>query len=94
LLGDRLDDAASVCLKQLDDFQLAIAICRVYEGNDGPALALVLKDHVIPLTFRKGWRRLASWAFWMLKRRDLAVRVLVVRFFSRFLGIGRQVAFP
>jgi hypothetical protein len=84
LLGDSLNDAVSVCLKQLDDFQLAIAICRVYEGDDGPVLARVLKDHVIPLTFRKGWRRLASWAFWMLKRRDLAVRVLVVRslFFS------------
>ncbi|CAG8743362.1 2277_t:CDS:2, partial [Racocetra fulgida] len=31
LLGDKLKDAANVCLKYLDDFQLAIAICRVYE---------------------------------------------------------------
>ena len=33
LLGDRLKDAVNVCLKHLDDFQLAIAIARVYEGK-------------------------------------------------------------
>lgn len=33
LLGDQLKDAVNVCLKHLDDFQLAIAITRVYEGN-------------------------------------------------------------
>lgn len=32
LLGDKLKDAVNVCLKHLDDFQLAVAICRVYEG--------------------------------------------------------------
>lgn len=33
LLGDQLRDAVNVCLKHLDDFQLAIAITRVYEGK-------------------------------------------------------------
>lgn len=33
LLGDRLLDAVNVCLKHVGDFQLAIAICRVYEGT-------------------------------------------------------------
>lgn len=31
LLADKLQDAVNVCVKNLSDFQLAIAICRVYE---------------------------------------------------------------
>lgn len=32
LLGDRLSDAVSVCIRNLRDIQLAILLCRVYEG--------------------------------------------------------------
>ena len=32
LLGDKIRDAANVCLKHLDDPQLAIVLCRLYEG--------------------------------------------------------------
>ncbi|GAA5977711.1 hypothetical protein JCM11641_001385 [Rhodosporidiobolus odoratus] len=78
LLGASLKDAVSVILRHLDDFQLAIAIAKTYEGNDqGPVLRFVLEEHVIPLAFRKGYRWLASWAFWVLKRRDWAVQVVV-----------------
>ncbi|RKP05930.1 RAVE complex protein Rav1 C-terminal, partial [Thamnocephalis sphaerospora] len=31
LLGNRLKDAANVCIKHLRDVQLAICICRIYE---------------------------------------------------------------
>ena len=79
ILGDSLRDAVNVCLRQLDDFQLAIAITRAYEGDDGPVLQYVLESHVVPLAFARGYRWLASWAFWMMNRRDLAVRVLIVR---------------
>jgi hypothetical protein len=41
LLGDRPKDAASVCIKHLKDIQLAICICRIYEGDDGQALRSV-----------------------------------------------------
>jgi len=34
LLGDRLYDAVNVCIKQLKDIQLAITICRLYEGKN------------------------------------------------------------
>ncbi|KAG0341180.1 regulator of (H+)-ATPase in vacuolar membrane [Podila humilis] len=45
LLGDKLQDAVNVCVKQLNDFQLAIALCRVYESEErGPVLTQLLKD--------------------------------------------------
>ncbi|KAJ7076559.1 RAVE protein 1 C terminal-domain-containing protein [Mycena belliarum] len=78
LLGGALSDAVNVCLKQLGDFQLAVALARVVEQNDeGPVLLNILNNTVIPTAFREGNRWLASWAFWLLHRRDLAVRILV-----------------
>jgi len=68
----------NVCIKQMGDFQLAIALARVGEnGDDGPILRDILLKTVIPLAFREGNRWLASWAFWILHRRDLAVQILL-----------------
>lgn len=73
----------NVCIKQLHDFQLAIAIARVAEqSNEGPVLCSILNNTVLPTAFREGNRWLASWAFWLLHRRDLGVRILVVICFS------------
>lgn len=69
----------NVCLNQLKDLQLAIAIARVYEGDTGFVLRELLEDKVLPLAAQEGNRWLASWAFWMLRRRDMAVRALIVR---------------
>ncbi|KAJ6574959.1 WD repeat-containing protein [Mycena capillaripes] len=78
LLGGALQDAVNVCLKQLNDFQLAVALARVVEqSDDGPVLLGILNNIVIPTAFKDGNRWLASWAFWLLHRRDLAVRILV-----------------
>lgn len=69
----------NVCLRHLDDVQLAVALARVVEGrDDGPVLRNILYETIIPLAFKKGNRWLGSWAFWLLNRRDLAVRILVV----------------
>ena len=79
LLGGALKDAVRICLKQVGDVQLAIALARIVEGNDdGPVLQEILRETVVPLAFKDGNRWLASWAFWLLNRRDLAVRILVV----------------
>jgi hypothetical protein len=79
LLGGSLKDAVNVCIRQLQDFQLATAIARVAEGGeDGPVLSDILNNTVVPKAFKEGNRWLASWAFWVLHRRDLAVRILVV----------------
>lgn len=58
--------------------QLAIAVARVYEGDNGPVLRRLLQDEVLPLAAQEGDRWLASWAFWMLGRKDMAVRALIV----------------
>ncbi|KAH7885922.1 RAVE protein 1 C terminal-domain-containing protein [Phlebopus sp. FC_14] len=78
LLGGSLKDAVNVCIKQLSDFQLAIALARVVEqGNDGPVLRAIINHTVLPIAFRDGNRWLGSWAFWILHRRDLSVRILL-----------------
>ncbi|OJJ49980.1 hypothetical protein ASPZODRAFT_13084 [Penicilliopsis zonata CBS 506.65] len=77
LLADHLRDAANVCMNQLGDIQLAIAITRAYEGDDGPVLKEILEERVLTAAATDGNRWLASWAFWMLKRRDMAVRSLI-----------------
>ncbi|KAI1639422.1 RAVE protein 1 C terminal-domain-containing protein [Biscogniauxia mediterranea] len=77
LLADHLQDAVNVCLNQIKDLQLAIAITRVYEGDNGPTLRKLLENEVLTIAAQEGDRWLASWAFWMLKRRDMAVRALI-----------------
>lgn len=79
LLADHLQHAVDICLKQLKDMQLAIAIARVYEGDNGPVIRKLLEEEVLPLAAQEGNRWLASWAFWMLGRKDMAVRALIVR---------------
>lgn len=78
LLGGNLEGAVEVCIHQIKDLQLAIAIARVYEGDGGPVLRKILQEDVLTLAAQEGNRWLASWAFWMLGRKDMAVRALVV----------------
>jgi len=78
LLAGNLKDAMSVLSNQLNDMQLAIAVARVYEGDDGPILKEFLEDRVLPQAAVDGNRWLATWAFWMLGRRDKAVRALIL----------------
>jgi hypothetical protein len=77
LLADHLQDAVSVIYNQLGDTQLAVAVARVYGGDDSPVLHTFLKDKILPQAARDGNRWLATWAYWLLGRRDTAVRALV-----------------
>ena len=78
LLSGNVRDAVNVCAQQMQDIQLAIAIARVYEGDKGPALRDLIEDKVLPIAASEGNRWMAMWAFWMLGRRDIAVRALIV----------------
>ncbi|KAF9244559.1 RAVE protein 1 C terminal-domain-containing protein [Melanogaster broomeanus] len=92
LLGGSLKDAVTVCMKQLSDFQLAIALARVVEqGNDGPILRDILNNTVLPTAFREGNRWLGSWAFWLLRRKDLSVRILLTPLRDLADSLGMQV---
>ena len=77
LLAGNLQDAVNVCLHHIRDLQLAVAVARVYEGDDGLVLRLLLTDKVLPRAALEGDRWLATWAFWMLGKRDLALRCLI-----------------
>lgn len=77
LLADHLQDAVSVLHNQLGDTQLAIAVARVYGGDGSPVLLNFLKDKILPQAAREGNRWLATWAYWLLNRRDTAVQSLV-----------------
>ncbi|KAI9672294.1 MAG: regulator of (H+)-ATPase in vacuolar membrane [Alyxoria varia] len=77
LLADRLKDAVGVLANQLGDIQLAIAVARVSEGNDGPVLRDLLETTVLPQAVREGSKWLASWAFSMLGRWEMAVKALL-----------------
>ena len=78
-MAGNLQAAVDVCFNQLNDLQLAVAIARVYDGDDSSVLHALLEDKVLPQAAFDGNRWLATWAFWMLGRRDMAVRVLIVR---------------
>ncbi|EKV08590.1 WD repeat protein [Penicillium digitatum] len=77
LLADHLRDATNVIINQMGDLQLAIAITRASEGDNGPVLREILEEKVLPEAASEGNRWMASWAFWMLGRRDMAVRALI-----------------
>ncbi|KAG9184939.1 hypothetical protein G6011_11769 [Alternaria panax] len=77
LLADRLQDAVSVLHNQLGDTQLAIAVARVYGGDDSPILLDFLRHKILPQAISQGNRWLATWAYWLLNKKDMAVRSLV-----------------
>jgi hypothetical protein len=77
LLADNLDSAVSVLSNQLGDVQLAIAVARVYGGDDSPSLKKFLDERVLPNAAQDGNRCQATWTYWMLGERSLAVRALV-----------------
>ncbi|KAI9089649.1 RAVE protein 1 C terminal-domain-containing protein [Phlyctochytrium arcticum] len=73
LLADKLKDAMNVCLKQLRDPQLAIVICRLYEGENGPVQLDTITNVILPQALENGDRWLASMLFTMMKQRDNAL---------------------
>ena len=78
LLAGSLQDAVNVCAHQMDDLQLAIAVARVYDGDDSRVLRSLLKDKVLPNAAKEGNRWQATWAFWMLGKCEMAIRALIV----------------
>ncbi|CAO1616906.1 unnamed protein product [Jaminaea pallidilutea] len=78
LLGDSLHDAVNVCIRNLEDIHLAIAICRIKEQrDDGPVLTNLIKTKVLPMVRQKSLRWLGHWCFWVLGRRDKATKILI-----------------
>ncbi|MBW0551838.1 hypothetical protein O181_091553 [Austropuccinia psidii MF-1] len=78
LLADRLQDAVNVCAHQLDDWQLAVAITRAYEGDQGPVLKKLINEVVLSLCFSNGNQWLMSWCFHIIGKTKLANLAFIV----------------
>ncbi|KAJ2216346.1 regulator of (H+)-ATPase in vacuolar membrane [Coemansia sp. RSA 487] len=94
MLSDKLTDAATVCITQLKDIQLAITICRCYEGENGPVLKDITWKHVLPDAFKRQDRWLASLAFGILHKYDLVLQSLTddLSQLATHIGISAQVS--
>ncbi|KAJ3333967.1 regulator of (H+)-ATPase in vacuolar membrane [Blyttiomyces sp. JEL0837] len=90
LLGERLKDAVNVCLKQLDDIQLAIVICRLFEGDDSPVLKDILSQTLLPAAIAKGDRWLSSIIFSLLKDKEKALYATIAPLDSLMESSGEK----
>ncbi|KAJ2762168.1 hypothetical protein H4S06_000808, partial [Coemansia sp. BCRC 34490] len=76
------------------DIQLAITICRCYEGESGPVLKELIWKHVLPDAFKRQDRWLASLAFGIIGKYDLVLQSLTddLSQFSIQIGVDAQVS--
>ena len=54
LLGGELKDATNVCVRHLQDYQLAITICRLYEGDLGTSVKVMIRDVILSNAIETG----------------------------------------
>ncbi|KAH9303042.1 hypothetical protein KI387_014625, partial [Taxus chinensis] len=66
LLGEDPSSAVSVCAKNLGDEQLALVICRLVEGSNGPLEQDLISNHILPIAEGKKDYWLASLLQWLL----------------------------
>jgi hypothetical protein len=72
LLAGKLKDAANVCIKQLNDPQLAVSLCRIYEGDCGPILDEIVKTQLLPQACQDGDRWLTCILYSLINEREKA----------------------
>jgi WD40 repeat protein len=72
LLAGKLKDAANVCIKQLQDPQLAVSLCRIYEGDCGPVLEEIVKTQLLPQACEDGDRWLTCMLYSLINEREKA----------------------
>ncbi|KAL3867333.1 hypothetical protein ACJMK2_044544 [Sinanodonta woodiana] len=89
LLGGSLEDAVEVCIDKLEDIQLALVICRLYDGEDimAPSVQRILNMHILGRNPEGGDTDpnkahpdpfLRSMALWLLKDYKGALRTLLL----------------
>lgn len=77
LLAGSLKDSVNVILKQINDLDLAIGVCRVYEGDSGPVLDSILTTYVLPNAVLSNDRWSTSFVYYKLKKPDLSIKALM-----------------
>ncbi|WFD18130.1 regulator of (H+)-ATPase in vacuolar membrane [Malassezia caprae] len=93
LLGGALQDAVNVCVRQLHDLDLAIAVARVYEEEDhGPVFLRLVEQHVVSHALATGDRWLGAWALLVLDKPRDFVQMLTRPLYT--LAAGTQAPEP
>ncbi|KAH3687422.1 hypothetical protein WICPIJ_001599 [Wickerhamomyces pijperi] len=77
LLAGSLKDCANVLIRQIKDWDLAVGVCRVYEGDNGPVLSSILQTHFLERGVQTGDRWLTSYVFWKSKAYTRAIQALI-----------------
>jgi len=77
LLAEDPASATSLLASQCDDIMLAIAVARLYSGDESPILRKLLEDRLMPQARDKGDRWLMSWCHSILREKDAAAEALV-----------------
>lgn len=80
LLGDSLQDAVNVCVRNIRDLSLAIALCRIWHDASAGRRVLrrVLIEVILPDASCGTDRWMMAWTMEMLERRDLALLAIAV----------------
>src|SRR5690606_15614762 len=57
LLARRLDDAVNIIVRNMADYQLALFVSKLVEGDFGPCQKRVMVDYIIPMAdiFNDPW---------------------------------------
>jgi hypothetical protein len=74
LLADRIGDAVDICVKRLNDTQLALVLCRIYLGESSELFDKVLMGSMLPDAIRRGDRWLMSISFSLLRDKENALK--------------------
>lgn len=77
LVGNSLKDAVNVLCKQVDDMDLAIAVSRVYEGDDGEVLGNLLRTQLLPTAILESDKWTSSYIYWKLRKQEVSIKALV-----------------
>ena len=77
LLAEDAASATSLLASQCDDIMLAIAVARLYSGDESTVLRKLLEDRLMPQAKDKGDRWLMSWCHSILREKDEAAEALV-----------------
>eukprot|EP00743_Colponemidia_sp_Colp-15_P008961 GILK01009777.1.p1 GENE.GILK01009777.1~~GILK01009777.1.p1 ORF type:complete len:1392 (+),score=301.13 GILK01009777.1:304-4176(+) len=76
MLGGQLDDAVKICVNDMGDVQLALLICRLSEGDNGPEYKKTLEQYILPVAKASGDMWLESICYWLLKKHADAIQAL------------------
>lgn len=78
LLGEALKDSINVCLKYLNDIDLALLICRLFEGIQSEISQSIIKEYIIPAAISSGDRNKIYICYNLIEEPLLAIKSLIL----------------